>query len=97
MEREDDELRCNVALTWTEATDEDVRSYVNTIPTRDGGTHESGLREAVRSAVLKYMKDHEHLKKRASTSRARTSARGWSRCSRSASTSRSFRGKRRVG
>ena len=63
MEREDDELRCHVALTWTEAIDEDVRSYVNTIPTRDGGTHESGLREAVRSAVLKYMKDHEHLKK----------------------------------
>ncbi len=63
MEREDDELRCHVALAWTEATDEDVRSYVNTIPTRDGGTHESGLREAVRSAVLKYMKDHEHLKK----------------------------------
>ncbi len=63
LEREDDELRCHVALAWTEATDEDVRSYVNTIPTRDGGTHESGLREAVRSAVLKYMKDHEHLKK----------------------------------
>ena len=63
LEREDDELRCHLALTWTEATDEDVRSYVNTIPTRDGGTHESGLREAVRSAVLKYMKDHEHLKK----------------------------------
>ncbi len=63
LEREDDELRCHVALAWTEATDEDVRSYVNTIPTRDGGTHESGLREAVRSAVLKFMKDHEHLKK----------------------------------
>ncbi len=37
LEREDDDLRCHVALTWTEATDEDVRSFVNTIPTRDGG------------------------------------------------------------
>ena len=63
LEREDDDLRCHLALTWTEATDEDVRSYVNTIPTRDGGTHEQGLREAVRAAVLKFMKDHEHLKK----------------------------------
>ena len=63
LEREDDELRCHVALTWTEATDEDVRSYVNTIPTRDGGTHEQGLREAVKKAVDKFMKDHEHLKK----------------------------------
>jgi len=63
MEREDDELRCHVALAWTEATDEHVLSYVNTIPTRDGGTHESGLREAVRSAIQKYLRDHDHLKK----------------------------------
>ena len=63
LERDDGDLRCHLALAWTEATDEAVRSYVNTIPTRDGGTHESGLREAVRSAVLKYMKDHDHLKK----------------------------------
>ena len=63
MEREDDELRCHVALAWTEATDEHVLSYVNTIPTRDGGTHEAGLREAVRSALQKYMKDHDHIKK----------------------------------
>jgi DNA gyrase subunit B len=63
LEREDDELRCHVALAWTEATDEDVRSYVNTIPTRDGGTHEQGLREAVRTAVQKFMKDHDHIKK----------------------------------
>jgi DNA gyrase subunit B len=63
LEREDDELRCHVALSWTEATDEDVRSYVNTIPTRDGGTHEQGLRGAVQTAVHKFMKDHDHIKK----------------------------------
>ena len=63
LEREDDEIRCHLALSWTEATDEHVRSYVNTIPTHDGGTHEQGLREAVRSAVNKFMKDHEYLKK----------------------------------
>jgi DNA gyrase subunit B len=63
LEREDDELRCHVALAWTESTDELLKSYVNTIPTRDGGTHEQGLREAVKTAVLKFMKDHEHLKK----------------------------------
>src|SRR3954453_11509292 len=50
-------------MTWTEATDEDVRSFVNTIPTRDGGTHEQGLREAVRSSVLRFMKEHELIKK----------------------------------
>src|SRR3954453_9097988 len=50
-------------MTWTEATDERVKSFVNTIPTSDGGTHEQGLREAVKKAVDKFMKDHDHLKK----------------------------------
>jgi DNA gyrase subunit B len=63
LEREDDELRCHVALAWTEETAESVSSYVNTIPTRDGGTHEQGLRDAVKTAVHKFMKDHEHIKK----------------------------------
>ena len=59
----DDGLRCDLALAWTEATDEDVRSFVNTIPTRDGGTHEQGMRDAVKDAVLKFMKEHELIKK----------------------------------
>ncbi|RUL89141.1 DNA gyrase/topoisomerase IV subunit B [Tautonia sociabilis] len=63
LEREEEDLRLEVALAWTEATDEDIRSFVNTIPTRDGGTHESGLREAVRAAVQKFIKDHELAKK----------------------------------
>ncbi len=63
LEREEGDLRLAVALSWTEATDEDVRSYVNTIPTRDGGTHEQGLRGAVTAAVQRYLKDHDFLKK----------------------------------
>jgi DNA gyrase subunit B/topoisomerase-4 subunit B len=65
LERDEsnDGLRVNLALAWTEATDEDVRSFVNTIPTRDGGTHEQGLREAVKSAVVKFMETHDMLKK----------------------------------
>lgn len=63
LERDDDEVRLSVALAWTEATDEDVRSFVNTIPTRDGGTHEQGLREAVGSAVRRYIQTHELNKK----------------------------------
>jgi DNA gyrase subunit B len=65
LEREehDDGIRCHVALSWTEATDEDVRSFVNTIPTRDGGTHEQGLRGAVSAAVMRFMNAHELVKK----------------------------------
>ena len=33
VRNEETGLRCHLALTWTETTDEDVRSFVNTIPT----------------------------------------------------------------
>jgi topoisomerase IV subunit B len=42
------------AVAWTGDTDGSLSSYCNTIPTPDGGTHESGLR----SALLKGIKDH---------------------------------------
>jgi DNA gyrase subunit B/topoisomerase-4 subunit B len=65
LEREDqdDGLRCHLALSWTEATDEDVRSFVNTIPTRDGGTHELGMLSAGGTAVLRFMETHDLVKK----------------------------------
>ena len=63
LERDEDDLRIALAIAWTEATDEDLRSYVNTIPTRDGGTHEQGLRKAVGTAVRKFMDTHDLVKK----------------------------------
>jgi topoisomerase IV subunit B len=42
------------AAAWTVDTDGFLNSYCNTIPTPDGGTHESGLR----SALLRGLKDH---------------------------------------
>ena len=42
------------AVAWTADSDGFLSSYCNTIPTPDGGTHESGLR----SALLKGIKDH---------------------------------------
>lgn len=63
LEREEDDLRLSLALCWTESTDEDIRSYVNTIPTRDGGTHEQGLRKAIGAAVRKFMDTHDLIKK----------------------------------
>ena len=42
------------AVAWTADRDGFLSSYCNTIPTPDGGTHESGLR----SALLKGIKDH---------------------------------------
>jgi topoisomerase IV subunit B len=42
------------AVAWTADSDGFLSSYCNTIPTPDGGTHESGLR----SALLRGLKDH---------------------------------------
>jgi topoisomerase-4 subunit B len=42
------------AVAWTADTDGFLNSYCNTIPTPDGGTHESGLR----AALLRGLKDH---------------------------------------
>ena len=63
LDRDDDDLRLSLALGWTEATDEELRSFVNTIPTRDGGTHEQGLRKAIGAAVRKFMDTHFLIKK----------------------------------
>src|SRR3974390_1448438 len=42
------------AVAWTADADGFLSSYCNTIPTQDGGTHESGMR----SALLRGLKDH---------------------------------------
>ena len=43
------------ALTWTEATDEKILSFVNGIPTASGGTHENGLKNGITKAVRNYL------------------------------------------
>jgi topoisomerase-4 subunit B len=45
---------CEWAVAWTADADGFLSSYTNTIPTPDGGTHESGLR----TALLRGLKDH---------------------------------------
>ncbi|GIW99977.1 MAG: DNA topoisomerase (ATP-hydrolyzing) [Pirellulaceae bacterium] len=57
MQRDGDE-RIEVALKWSEATDEHVRSYVNGIPTGSGGTHENGFRAGLSKAVRNYLDTH---------------------------------------
>ena len=45
---------CEWAVAWTIDADGFLSSYCNTVPTQDGGTHESGMR----SALLRGLKDH---------------------------------------
>ncbi len=55
---EDGGIRLDLALQWTQSTDEHVRSYVNGIPTGSGGTHESGFRAGIGKAVRNFIDTH---------------------------------------
>lgn len=54
VERADDP-RLELALVWTEAPEETLRTYANGIPTGSGGTHENGLKAALNKAVRAFM------------------------------------------
>ena len=58
--RESDEngIRLDLAMQWTQSTDEHVRSYVNGIPTGSGGTHENGFRAGLGKAVRNFIETH---------------------------------------
>ena len=53
-----DQPRLELALLWTEATEEHIRSYVNGIPTPAGGTHEQGLKSGLVKAVRNFVETH---------------------------------------
>ncbi|MGC6507801.1 MAG: DNA gyrase/topoisomerase IV subunit B [Myxococcota bacterium] len=47
--------RIDIALCWTDTTSERIRSFVNGVPTPDGGTHEQGLKDAILRSVRAYI------------------------------------------
>ncbi|MCX4240800.1 DNA gyrase/topoisomerase IV subunit B [Paraliomyxa miuraensis] len=55
----DDEPKLEAALAWTESTEDATYSFVNGVPTPDGGTHEQGLRNALGKALRAYMQAHK--------------------------------------
>jgi DNA gyrase subunit B/topoisomerase-4 subunit B len=57
-ESDDNNIRLDLALQWTQSTDEHVRSYVNGIPTGSGGTHENGFRAGLGKAVRNFIETH---------------------------------------
>jgi DNA gyrase subunit B len=63
MEKQDprgaDQLGLELALQWTEATDDLIKTYVNSVPTPDGGTHDAGLRSAIVKAIRNYIATHK--------------------------------------
>jgi DNA gyrase subunit B len=55
LERVNGQTRLEIALQWTEATDETIRSFANGIPTGSGGSHEAGFKQGLGKAVRGYM------------------------------------------
>jgi DNA gyrase subunit B/topoisomerase-4 subunit B len=51
--------RIEVVLQWTEDTSEGIHTFVNGIPTRDGGTHEAGFKEGLQKALRNYFDTHD--------------------------------------
>jgi DNA gyrase/topoisomerase IV subunit B len=61
MDKKDDDAKLGVelALQWTEAPDDLFKTYVNSVPTPDGGTHDAGLRSAIVKAIRNYIATHK--------------------------------------
>jgi DNA topoisomerase IV B subunit len=58
VQKQQDGLDLACAVAWTEATDERLLSYVNSIPTTSGGAHENGFRAGLAKAVRNYLTVH---------------------------------------
>jgi len=56
--RNADGAQMECALAWTEDTSERISSFVNSIPTSAGGTHENGLKSGLVKAVRSYLEIH---------------------------------------
>jgi DNA gyrase subunit B len=66
FELEDTERKISleVAMQWTNAYNESVHTYANTINTHEGGTHEEGFRAALTTLVNKYAREKNIIKEK---------------------------------
>ncbi len=64
FEGESDEGAVEVAMQWNASYQESVFSYANNINTTDGGTHLSGFRSALTTALNKYAREKGELREK---------------------------------
>ena len=63
-ETKEKNLSVEIAMQWTNAYNESVHTYANTINTHEGGTHEEGFRAALTSLLNKYAREKNLLKEK---------------------------------
>ncbi len=64
FEGESDEGQVEVAMQWNSSYQESVFSFANNIHTHEGGSHLSGFRSALTSALNKYAREKGELKEK---------------------------------
>ena len=57
-------MSVEIAMQWTNAYNESVHTYANTINTHEGGTHEEGFRAALTTLLNKYAREKSLLKEK---------------------------------
>ena len=63
-ETKEKNMSVEIAMQWTNAYNESVHTYANTINTHEGGTHEEGFRAALTSLLNKYAREKSLLKEK---------------------------------
>lgn len=58
-----DDVITEISLHYNNSYSENIRTYVNDINTRDGGTHLEGFKSAIRFVLNKFLDSNEKLKK----------------------------------
>lgn len=62
LEGEQDGIYCAAAIQYTDSYTESIYSFVNNIPTTEGGTHETGFKSALTKVLNDYARRVELLK-----------------------------------
>lgn len=63
IKEERDNVITEISMHYNSSYSENVRTFVNDINTRDGGTHLEGFRSAIRFVLNKFFESNEKLKK----------------------------------
>ncbi|HEX3803976.1 MAG TPA: DNA topoisomerase (ATP-hydrolyzing) subunit B [Solirubrobacteraceae bacterium] len=64
LEGDSDDGAVEVAMQWNSSYQESVFSFANNINTIEGGTHLSGFRSALTSALNRYAREHNELREK---------------------------------
>ena len=64
LEGEKDGIAAQIAIQYTDSYTESIFSYVNNIPTSEGGTHETGFKTAITKVLNDYARKFNYLKEK---------------------------------